>query len=85
MGPKHPQAPPFDNELEIADFLAQPQLARFGRGCRNAPKILSDFFITPTSLLLPYFAHGIVSIDTMFLDFYMKCTSLRRVTFRHIQ
>jgi general stress protein 26 len=25
---KHPQAPPFDNELEIADFLAKPQLAR---------------------------------------------------------
>ena len=34
MGSKHPQAPPFDNELEIADFLAQPQLARF---CSHNP------------------------------------------------
>ena len=29
MSYKHPQAPPFDNELEVADFLAKPQLARF--------------------------------------------------------
>ena len=34
MGSKHPQAPPFDNELEIADFLTQPQLARF---CSHNP------------------------------------------------
>ena len=34
MKNKHPQAPPFDNELEIADFLAQPQLARF---CSHNP------------------------------------------------
>ena len=34
MQSKHPQAPPFDNELEIAAFLAKPQLARF---CSHNP------------------------------------------------
>jgi|GEM_PF-482235 len=34
MQSKHPQAPPFDNELEITDFLAKPQLARF---CSHNP------------------------------------------------
>ena len=34
MSYKHPQAPPFDNELEIAAFLAKPQLARL---CSHNP------------------------------------------------
>ena len=29
MSYKHPQAPPFDNELEVVTFLAKPSLARF--------------------------------------------------------
>lgn len=29
MGLKHPQAPPFDNEIEIRAFLERPLLARF--------------------------------------------------------
>ncbi len=34
MGSKHPQAPPFANEHEIAAFLARAQLARF---CSHNP------------------------------------------------
>lgn len=38
------------------------------------PKSFKNLFITPTTLLRPYFAYGIVSMDVMFSDYHSDFT-----------